>query len=397
MADLQNAAQALIKELVQQGLTPAEAAEQVAKSAYASATALPGMQSVQAIAAAVAAVDTDVIDFDSPTPQAAEQSVKAPASKAAKTKKRTVADHLDQALVEQKQPELAGLPTKGGKKPARTVVDDIADAVQDRKDSAKMVATVAEMQQLEMSLFQVAPWDDDLRAIPNDWGRSAVFTTRNKRTKRDACEDKLIYHYNREIEITYTGIELRADDDELVWQQILEYAKHSPIGNNVEFTLYQLCTDLGWHINEFYYKRALSCLKRLKATCFTIKSPRHSTLKNLSLLGDFDIVKVGKKRAVCNAQLDPYIVVLFANDHYSKVMWSKYRTLSPTARRMFDYFVTHAAPYPLKLETFRLICGSESTRPKKWAEQSRDACKELEVVGLVQKTWVERGFIHCLR
>ena len=207
----------------------------------------------------------------------------------------------------------------------------------------------------------------------------------------------MIYHYNQEIEITYTGIELRADDDELVWQQILEYAKHSPLGRDVEFTLYQLCIDLGWHINKFYYNRALSCLKRLKATCFSIKSPRHSTLKNLSLLGDFDIEKNGQKRAVCKAQLDPYLVVLFANDHYSKVMWSKYRTLSPTARRMFDYFVTHATPYPLKLETFRLICGSESTRKKKWAEQSREACKELEEIGLVEKTWVEKDFIHCVR
>jgi hypothetical protein len=59
--------------------------------------------------------------------------------------------------------------------------------------------------------------------------------------------------------------------------------------------------------------------------------------------------------------------------------------------------VTHKTPYPLKLETFRLICGSESTRPKKWAEQTREACKELEEAGLVQKALVEKGFIHCTR
>lgn len=394
MADLTNAARKHIAELVKTGLSPEEAALQAAKSVYVAATSLPGVQSVPAIATAV--TESSMIDFDAPTPSPGASD--APAAVAARSKKRTVADHLDAALSTRKQPELAGLPTKGtSKKSPRTPIDDIADAVQERKNNEKMVAAITEMQQMEMSLFQVAPWDDDLRAIPNDWGRSAVFTTRNKGQKRAACEDKLIYHYNQEIEITYTGIELRADDDELVWQQILEYAKHSPLGRGVEFTLYQLCTDLGWHINKFYYNRALSCLKRLKATCFSIKSPRHSTLKNLSLLGDFDIEKDGQKRAVCKAQLDPYLVVLFANDHYSKVMWSKYRTLSPTARRMFDYFVTHATPYPLKLETFRLICGSESTRKKKWAEQSREACKELEEIGLVEKTWVEKDFIHCVR
>ncbi|MGP5477594.1 plasmid replication initiator TrfA [Pseudomonas helleri] len=385
MADLRKVARKHIEDLVKKGLSPDEAALQAAKSVYAAATSMPGVQSVAAISVAMS--QSSLIDFDAP-PQKATVPTKRP-------KKRTVAEHLDDALKARKQPQLAGIPNKGVSK--KTALDDIADAVQERKNTEKMLTTVAGMQQMEMSLFQVAPWDDDLRAIPNDLGRSAVFTTRNKATKRVACEDKLIYHYNQEIEITYTGIELRADDDELVWQQILEYAKHSPLGQNVEFTLYQLCIDLGWHINKFYYNRALSCLKRLKATCFSIKSPRHCTLKNLSLLGDFDIEKDGNKKAVCKAHLDPFLVVLFANDHYSKVMWSKYRTISPTARRMFDYFVTHANPYPLKLETFCLICGSESTRIKKWTEQSKAAGKELMDVGLVEKTWVEKGYIHCIR
>nr|WP_274944948.1 plasmid replication initiator TrfA [Salmonella enterica] len=33
------------------------------------------------------------------------------------------------------------------------------------------------------------------------------------------------------MRITYTGLELRADDDELVWQQVLEYAKGNPWEN----------------------------------------------------------------------------------------------------------------------------------------------------------------------
>lgn len=395
MADLKTAAQEQIAELVKTGLSHEAAALQVAKAIYVAATSLPGMQSPAAVAAAVAAADT--IPFDTPS-QATENTQEAVGS-TPKKKKKTVNEQLEEVIQVRKQPELEGLPSKtAGHREARTPLDDIADVVQEQKNSQRMTATIEEMTQLEMSLFQVAPWDDDLRAIPNDWGRSAVFTTRNKAQKRVACEDKQIYHYNKEVEITYTGIELRADDDELVWQQILEYAKHSAIGHDVEFTLYQLCIDLGWHINKFYYNRALSCLKRLKATCFSIKSPRHSTLKNLSLLGDFDIEKDGRsKRAVCKAKLDPYLVVLFANDHYSKVMWSKYRTLSPTARRMYDYFATHQKPFPLRLETFRLICGSESTRTKKWSEQSRFACKELEEIGLVTQARVEKGFIYCLR
>ncbi|MBD8829031.1 replication initiator protein A [Pseudomonas sp. CFBP 13602] len=273
----------------------------------------------------------------------------------------------------------------------------MAAKVAERKEIEKMDRIIGEMVQMKLSLSDVAPWDDDLRVIPNDWARSAVFTVRNKGVKRRAYDNELVYHYNKEVEIHYTGIELRADDDELVWQQILEYAKHSVIGVHVYFTLYQLLTDVGWPINGFYYKRALACINRLKATSFQISSPRHSRIKGLSLVKEFEIVPDANKRSICQIELSTHLVVLFANDHYSKVIWDRYRALSPTARRLFDWIVTHKAPYPLKLETFRLICGSESTRAKKWAEQTREACKELEAANLVQKAYVEKEAVHCVR
>ncbi|PSL90801.1 plasmid replication initiator TrfA [Pseudomonas sp. R9.37] len=386
MSSLKKAAQKHIDELVKSGLSPEEAALQAAKSVYASVTAFPGVQSDEFLAAAM--VESSKIDFDAPTPQL-------PGATSAGTpkKKRTVAEQLDQAVKERKQPELFGALEKGEKNP----LDTIAAKVSELKEIERMDRIISDMTQMELSLFDIAPWDDDLRAIPNDWGRSAVFTTRNKGQKRAAYDNQLIYHYNKDVEIHYTGIELRADDDELVWQQILEYAKRSAIGVHVYFTLRQLLIDVGWHINPFYYRRAISCLNRLKATSFQISSPRHSRIKGLSLVKEFEIVTDENKRSICQVELSAHLVVLFANDHYSKVIWVKYRELSPTARRLFDWCVTHKSPYPLKLETFRLICGSESTRPKKWSEQTRAACKELEEAGLVKKTWVEKGFIHCTR
>lgn len=390
MSDLQKAAREKIEELTKKGASYQEASFAVAKEVLAAGTELPGMQSAAAIALAVA--ETDRIPWDDPAP--APVSTENPV-RSTPRKKKTVADQLDAAVNNRKQPEFDGMGQAGSsQRPSQ--LDDIAAAVIEHKNSQKLESTVNEMMQLEMSLFDIAEWDDDQRAIPNDWGRSAVFTTRNKTAPRVACENKHIFHYNKEVEITYTGVELRSDDDELVWLQVVEYAKHTPIGKSIEFSFYELCTDLGWHINKFYYARALKCLQRLKATCFSIKSPRHAKIQNLALLDDFDVKKVGRK-SICTAKLDPRSVILFANDHYSKVLWSKYRTLSPTARRMYDYFSTHQKPYPLKLETFRLICGSESEREKKWAEQSREACKELVGAGLVAAATVDKGMIHCTR
>jgi hypothetical protein len=384
MASLKTAAQKHIDRLMKNGMSREDAAMQAAKAVLASTTAYPGVQSEDFIAAALA--ESSKIDFDSPTPK--------PASATPVKKKRTVADRLDEAVTARKQPELF---PKGSSKGAPTPIDTIAAKVAERKEIEKLDSLIGEMVQMKFSLYDVASWDDDLRVIPNDWARSAVFTVRNKGVKRRAYDNELVYHYNKEVEIHYTGIELRADDDELVWQQILEYAKHSVIGVHVYFTLYQLLTDLGWPINGFYYKRALACINRLKATSFQISSPRHSRIKGLSLIKEFEIVTDANKRSVCQIELSTHLVVLFANDHYSKVVWERYRALSPTARRLFDWIVTHKAPYPLKLETFRLICGSESTRPKKWAEQTREACKELEAAKLVQQAYVEKEAVHCVR
>jgi hypothetical protein len=78
-------------------------------------------------------------------------------------------------------------------------------------------------------------------------------------------------------------------------------------------------------------------------------------------------------------------------------VWEKYRKLSPTARRLFDYFASHREPYPMKLETFRLMCGSESARLNKWREQVSEACDELHKSGLVESAWVDHDLVHCKR
>ncbi|WP_244387033.1 plasmid replication initiator TrfA [Delftia lacustris] len=43
------------------------------------------------------------------------------------------------------------------------------------------------------------------------------------------------------------------------------------------------------------------------------------------------------------------------------------------------------------------MCGSDSTRPKKWREQVGEACDELRENGLVESAWVNDDLVHCKR
>ena len=244
---------------------------------------------------------------------------------------------------------------------------------------------------------QLPLWPAEMRAVPNDYARSALFTVRNKKTPRAAMMSHEIFHVNQEVQISFTGIELRADDDELVWQQVLEYAKHFPLGTPIPFTMYQLCMDLGWPINGRYYKRAEECLDRLQASAIKFVSKRIGRLDSLSMIKRYRMVGLGSRGAHCEVEIDEEMVYLFAGHHYTQVVWSKYRKLSPISRRLFDYMASHKEPYPLALETFNRMCASLCSRPKKWAEMVREACDELKQAGLVEAAWVHEGMILSQR
>lgn len=278
-----------------------------------------------------------------------------------------------------------------------TAAEHLAAKASEIKQNALLQATREQIKELQMSLFQVAPWNDDMRAIPNDLARSALFTARSKATPREARQGHEIFSVINDVTITYTGIELRAEDDELVWQQVLEYAKRVPVGQPVTFTFYELCKDLDWSINGRYYDKAESSLTRLQATAIQFASKRIGQLESISLLHRFRVVNRGKKNSHCQVEIDEEMVLLFAGDHYSKFVWEKYRKLSPIARRMFDNFVSHRHPHPIKLETFRLMCGSDSKRLAKWTEQVNKACEELKEAKLVEMAWTAKNLIYCER
>jgi hypothetical protein len=279
--------------------------------------------------------------------------------------------------------------------------DDVQEKARQKKTAialnAELKKAICKMQDEQLSLFDIAPWANHMRAIPNDYARSALFTVRNKRIPRAALESHEIFHANQDSKITYTGIELRAEDDELVWQQVMEYVKRITIGQHIEFTFYQLCEDLGWPRNGRYYDKAQASLSRLHASSIQFSSSRVGTLDAFSLISKFKIIDKGGIKQRCRVQIDPEMIMLFAGDHYSKFHWERYRKLSPTARRMFDYFSTHREPFPLKLDTFRRICGSDSIRDNKWREQVKNAALELEESGLINHIWVENTLIHCKR
>jgi len=135
------------------------------------------------------------------------------------------------------------MPDKKQRANPASTADELAAKVSQAKQTALLKHTKQQIKDMQLSLFDLAPWPDHMRAIPNDFGRSAIFTIRNKKVPRAALQRETIYHVSKEVEITFTGVELRADSDELVFAQVLEYAKRTTLGEPVTFTFYEICQD----------------------------------------------------------------------------------------------------------------------------------------------------------
>lgn len=227
---------------------------------------------------------------------------------------------------------------------------------------------------------------DSQRSIPNDYARSSLFTARNKSQPRRTLQQVKLFHLHESVSIIFTGIELRAEDDEVIWQQILHYAKVVPLGEPFEFAIKDLVADVGWPKNGRYYDKARECISRLKANeVMAFNNTAYGKSGAISLIYRYTTINDAKSKPTnYRVWIDPNLILLFAGNTFTNHTWKPYRELSPVARRLADYMESHKYPLPLKIERFRKMCDSNSAALTGWRRTVRQACVELEARGIAK-------------
>lgn len=221
---------------------------------------------------------------------------------------------------------------------------------------------------------------DDLRHIPNDYARSSLFTARNKREPRKTLIHEKLFHYNEHVSILYTGIELRAEDDEIVWLQILNYGQSVALGEPFEFSVKDLVCNVAWSKNGRNYDRARECISRLKANeVLALNSKAYGKSGSISLIQNYTAINDAEgKPTQYRVWINPNLMVLFAGNTFTSHSWKIYRDLSPVARRLADYIESHKHPFPLGLAKFRQMCGSSDANTTSWRQTVNRACAEVQ-------------------
>ncbi len=237
----------------------------------------------------------------------------------------------------------------------------------------------------------------DLRHMPNDYCRSSLFTARNNNQPRKNLLRAKLFHLN-DVEILYTGSELRAVDDELVWMQLVHYAKDTEMGCSFEFNLGTLLVDLNWPRSGAGYVRVRECISRLRATEILI-----TNRKAFGVSGSFSLIEYDSlnnsfgEQMVYSIRINSKIMLLFAGNLFTSHNWDVYKKLSPAARRLADYVCSHRTPLPLDVRDFGNLCGVDIrsvTRTRQWAKQK---CEELKAIGMVQEIFISSDAIHIRR
>lgn len=244
---------------------------------------------------------------------------------------------------------------------------------------------------LQLDLLFPETLNDSQRIIPNDYARSSLFTARNKREPRRTLQQVKLFHFHESVSIIFTGIELRAEDDEIIWQQILHYAKGVPLGEPFDFTIKDIVTDVGWSKNGRYYDKARECISRLKANeVMVFNEKAYGKSGAISLIHRYTTINDSEgKPTNYRVWIDPNLILLFAGNTFTNHAWKPYRDLSPVARRLADYIESNKYPFPLKIETFRKMCDSNCAALTGWRRTVRQACAELVARKIVKSAKLE--------
>ena len=84
-------------------------------------------------------------------------------------------------------------------------------------------------------------------------------------------------------------------------------------------------------------------------------------------------------QVVAVIELDDKLRPLFAADQFTQVEWAVRHKLDgkPLAQWLHGFYASHAAPFPLKIETLHRLCGSEAGEMWKFAQTLRKALDDV--------------------
>jgi len=254
----------------------------------------------------------------------------------------------------------------------RKLLDQVADAqAKDKRNRKREQRPALPGAPLPENVVQLPLWPEPVRAVPNGFLRSALFGAIAKGKRRYIDGEQLAALDG--IEIHYTGQRLDQGDLD-VWESVLHAVRLQELGSQCRLTSYALLKLMGKTDTGKNRATLNKRITRLVASALTVKQGRYSYIGSL-------IAGAAKDEDTQEwvIELNPKLRPLFADDQFTQIEWAVRHDLNgkPLAQWLHGFYASHAAPFPLKIETLHRLCGSEAGELWKFAQTLRKALDDV--------------------
>ena len=225
-------------------------------------------------------------------------------------------------------------------------------------------------------ITQLPQWDDDQRGAPAVVLRSALFGV-IKRGRRTAVEKQLLASWAGS-EVRYTGFRLdQADLD--CWLELMHLARQFPLGREVRFSGRGFLRAIGRKGAGGKDLQWLDgSLTRMTACAVTIRLANGQEYTG-PLISEFFVDRDSGRYVV---RINPLIAPLFDEAFVKLSVAIRQRLSTDFARWLQGYVQSHRAtlekPHRVGLVQLQALCGSDTTRLRRFRESIRAAMNELQ-------------------
>jgi hypothetical protein len=222
-------------------------------------------------------------------------------------------------------------------------------------------------------VVQLPLWPEPVRGVPNSVLRSALFGA-IKRGRRSYLQGEPVAAVDG-VTILFTGPRLdQADLD--VWEQCLHLARTGGLGCRIQFAAHGFLKSIGKNTSGANHEWLKNAFRRLSSSVVEIKEGKRAYFGPMIHHGTRD-----DETGHYSIEINPAIVRLYGSDGWSQVEWEQRQALKrqPLAQWLHGFYTTHAAPFPMRVETIHRLSGSENQQIAGFRRELREALDKLAV------------------
>jgi hypothetical protein len=221
-------------------------------------------------------------------------------------------------------------------------------------EQAKTMQSQPEPKKEPAKVIQLQFWGEDYRAAPNAVFRSALFPALHPTQKENRLYlDQEEIYCVAGLKIFFTGKQFDQSDLD-VYLEILNMARHFPLGTPVKFSAYALLKALGLPVGGSNHARLHSVLIRLRGGTLDVTDHKIRYFGGLIEGGFRDEITLNYEITI-----NPKFAALFGFGMWSKIDLEKRRALgrNNTAKALYGYYATHINPTAHNFETLANLAG----------------------------------------